>query len=187
MTRVARFGMAVTIYNRSAIGPGCCRSCEYPATGPRKRRCRTVVMGQSSRLRHGCSRPWARPPRSQCKSRPRRDAAGQLSAMSPMHDPATAFHAFVLVGISAMPLVSQARAPTRWAGHVGIQRVVFHVGHPSDCARTRPGAGKVRDTINLPRARQPRRGCADPQGYAKRILPRITGRKDLFLPEPSLD
>src|ERR1039457_3433562 len=43
-------------------------------------------------------------------------------------------------------------------------------------------AREKKDAINLPRARQPRRGCAVPQGYAKRILPRITERKETIRP-----
>jgi hypothetical protein len=39
-------------------------------------------------------------------------------------------------------------------------------------------AREKKNAFNLPRARQPRRGCADPQGYAKRILPRITERNE---------
>src|SRR5579862_632161 len=88
---------------------------------------------------------WARPPRTNQKPRPRGDDASQLPARSPMHDSATAFRAFVKVAISGMPLVSQARTPAVQAGHVGIQFVVFHLGHPKRLRTARTGAGKGGD------------------------------------------
>jgi len=93
-----------------------------------------------------------------------------------MHDSATAFRAFVKVAISGMPLVSQARTPAVQAGHVGIQFVVFHLGHPKRLRTARTGAGKGGDWSTCPAPNNPAGLRRSRRVYAKRILPRITER-----------